>query len=171
MKLKVISQAGKLRKRRIIFAFALASLGGTGLTPAMAATCSQETLSSILLSRQVPLALFSNPNGSPLTTAELDEIETTILNIRSTLGAVSDLVTLKNPMIPRSLDITVGANVELKGYLFSLKTYGAQTEKAGKVIVTFATDSRAEVCKVFWMRVSMPVISTDPNNKKNDAAT
>ena len=170
MKFKMIAQTDKSRQRRILLAFALASLGSAGLTPASAATCSQETLASILFSQQVPVALFANPNGSPLTPAEIDEIQTTVLNIRSTVGEVSELVALKNPTIPRSLDITVGANVEMKGYSFSPKTYGAQTARAGNVIFTFATESRAEVCKVFWMRVSMPVISTNPNITKDDGA-
>ncbi|NCT82492.1 MAG: DUF2200 domain-containing protein [Comamonadaceae bacterium] len=167
MKLTSTVQAGKRGHRRVLlaFAFALASLSNGAWTPAHAADCSPDVLSSLLLAQQPPVGLFANPNGNPLTPAELDEIQGTIANIRSTLGRVSSLAALKNPSITRSLDITVGANVKLNGYAFSPKTYDAHTEKVGKVVITFATDHRAGDCRVFWMRVSLPATGTPSNPK------
>ena len=169
MQISAIFQIIKGGQRRTALALALTALIAAGLAPAKAA-CSPDTLSSLLLSPQVPLTLFVNPNGNPLTTPELDEIQTTILNIRSTLGEISSFVSVKDTMIPRSLDMTVGANVKMSGYSFSPKTFAAQTKKAGNVIVSFAVESRSALCKIFWMRVSMPVSSTNPNNKERDRA-
>ncbi len=123
----------------------------------VASSCSTETLSSILLSPEVPVDLFSNPKGGPLTLEEVDEVHASIGKIRASLGTISSLTRVRSPFVPRSLDITVGANAKATGYSFSPKDYSAETQKAGNVLVTFGTDPRADHCKVFWIRVSIPV--------------
>lgn len=131
-----------------------------------ASSCSNETLSSVLLSPTVPVNLFSNPNGSALVPEEIDEIRESIAKIRSSLGTVSSMVSVRSPYLPSSLDITVGANAKATGYAFGLKSYAAETTKGGQVLVAFGTAPRAEVCKIFWVRVSIP-----PDNAKRGSPT
>jgi hypothetical protein len=132
--------------------------------------CSTETLSSVFLSPTVPVDLFSNPNGSSLTPQEIDEVRASIGKIRLSLGPISSMVSVGNPYLSRSLDITVGANAKAAGYAFSPRSYAAGTTKAGQVVITFGTAPRSELCKIFWVRVSIPADSANRGNANHDQA-
>ncbi|MEJ1935040.1 hypothetical protein WDZ92_32990, partial [Nostoc sp. NIES-2111] len=122
----------------------------------LANPCSTETLSSVFLSPTVPVDLFSNPNGNALTSEEIDEVRGSIAKIRSSLGPISSMVSVGDPYLPRSMDITVGANARATGYSYSPKSYAVETTKAGQVVITFGTATRSELCRLFWVRVSVP---------------
>ena len=123
---------------------------------AVADACSTDTLSAVLLSPSAPTELFANPNGNPLTSEETDEIRKSLGKVRSTLGPLTSLVSVRSPHLPRSLEITVGANARAAGYVFSPKAFAARAEKAGEVVISFGTDARSPQCRIFWVRISIP---------------
>jgi len=127
-----------------------------------ATPCATETLSSVFLSSAVPVDLFSNPNGNALTIEEIDEVRASIAKIRLSLGAISSMARTGSPFLESSLDVTVGANSRATGYSFSPRSFRADTAKAGQVLITFATAPRAEMCKIFWVRVSL---AADKSNR------
>lgn len=134
----------------------LAALACVAAQDCVANSCSEETLSSVLLSPVVPVSLFSNPNGNALTPEETAEVRESVTKIRSTLGTVASLVSVRSPYVPSALEITIGANAKATGYAFSPKSYAVQTTKAGQVLVSFGTAPPTDVCKIFWFRVSIP---------------
>jgi hypothetical protein len=136
----------------------------------VASACSTETLSSVFLSATVPVDLFSNPDGGSLTPQEIDEVQASITKIRLSLGPISSMVSVGDRSLSRSLDITVGANAKATGYAFSPRSYAAGTTKAGQVVITFGTAPRSELCKIFWVRVSIPADSAKRELATHDQA-